>query len=292
MAPAPAPPLLFPSLLVSVLLFAGNPRPGACASPWSVPLEEEELEERGEGGLLSILSYDAFGHDYSPPSPPPPAPPNPPSSSCEGDLRGAGSFDTLCQLRADLELADDLYIEGKGSFVIFPGVVLSCPLPGCAILINLAGELRMGNMSALVAGRVDVHATNASLGEGSIVNTTALAGDPPPQTSGTPTGTHGDGGGHGGRGASCYTREGQSPDDSWGGDAYSWSTLMEPESYGSKGGTTNREKDYGGGGGGRIRLNMTDTLEVNGVVLADGGEGGLKGGGGSGGSIFLIASKM
>ncbi|MQM12790.1 hypothetical protein Taro_045709 [Colocasia esculenta] len=295
MAPAaPAPPLLLPALLVSVLLLAGNPSPGPCAAagvPWPLRTEAEE-PDGGAEGLLSILSYDSFGHDYSPPSPPPPAPPNPPSSSCEGDLRGAGSFDTLCQLSADLELSDDLYIEGKGSFVIFPGVVLSCALPGCAIVINLAGELRLGNMSALVAGRVDVHATNASLVEGSIVNTTALAGDPPPQTSGTPTGIHGDGGGHGGRGASCYTREGQSPDDSWGGDAYSWSSLMEPESYGSKGGSTSREKDYGGGGGGRIRFNMTDTLEVNGVILSDGGEGGLKGGGGSGGSIFLISSKM
>ncbi|CAA6666175.1 unnamed protein product [Spirodela intermedia] len=67
---------------------------------------------------------------------------------------------------------------------------------------------------------------------------------------------------------------------------------MMPESYGSRGGTTSREKDYGGGGGGRIRFNITDSLEINGLVIADGGEGGPKGGGGSGGSIYLMASKM
>lgn len=283
----PAPPLLVRCLLLAVILLDGNPRPGVGAGAFaSSPSLEEESHERGEGSL-SILRYD-----YSPPSPPPPGPPNPPSSSCEEDLHGVGSFDTLCQLNDDLVLSGDLYIEGKGSFVIFPSVVLRCPLPGCSVVINLSGEFRLGNKSVLEAGRLDVQATNVSLGEGSVVNTTGLAGEPPPQTSGTPSGIHGDGGGHGGRGASCYRREGQTPDDSWGGDAYSWSSLMMPESYGSRGGTTSREKDYGGGGGGRIRFNITDSLEINGLVIADGGEGGLKGGGGSGGSIYLIACKM
>ncbi|KAL0394136.1 UNVERIFIED_CONTAM: hypothetical protein Slati_4379800 [Sesamum latifolium] len=38
---------------------------------------------------------------------------------------------------------------------------------------------------------------NASFGNGSAVNTTGLAGSPPPQTSGTPQGVDGAGGGHG-----------------------------------------------------------------------------------------------
>ena len=236
----------------------------------------------------SILRYD-----YSPPSPSPAAPPDPQStSSCEEDLHGAGSFDTLCQLRDDLVISDDLYIIGNGSFVIFPGVVLKCLIPGCSIVIKLSGELELGNKSVLEAGWIDVVATNVSLSEGSIVNSTGLAGEPPAQTSGTPSGIHGDGGGHGGRGASCYRREGQAPDDSWGGDAYSWSSLMKPESFGSKGGTTSREKDYGGGGGGRIGFNITGFLIIDGIVAADGGDGGLKGGGGSGGSIYIVACKM
>ncbi|RWW17685.1 hypothetical protein GW17_00018372, partial [Ensete ventricosum] len=52
------------------------------------------------------------------------------------------------------------------------------------------------------------------------------------------------------------------------------------------------EKDYGGGGGGRVYLVIKDALEVNGSITADGGEGGSLGGGGSGGSIFINAAKM
>ena len=50
--------------------------------------------------------------------------------------------------------------------------------------------------------------------------------------------------------------------------------------------------DYGGAGGGRILLNMTDSVEVSGTLLANGGNAGTKGGGGSGGSVFIMADKM
>ncbi|KAF3503231.1 hypothetical protein F2Q69_00045011 [Brassica cretica] len=117
-------------------------------------------------------------------------------------------------------------------------------------------------------------------------------GSPPSQTSGTPQGIDGAGGGHGGRGACCLTDTRKLPEDVWGGDAYSWSTLSKPWSYGSKGGSTSREIDYGGGGGGRVKMNITQFLDVNGSLLAEGGYGGAKGGGGSGGSIFITAYKM
>ncbi|XP_078432105.1 uncharacterized protein LOC144703731 isoform X2 [Wolffia australiana] len=226
------------------------------------------------------------------PSSAPSQPPEPSSLSCEEDLHGVGSLDTVCQLNEDLSVSEDLYIEGKGSLVFFPGVGLRCSQPGCSIVFDLLGELKLGNKSVIEAGRVDVRASNISLAEGSVVNTTALGGEPPSQTSGRPSGIHGDGGGHGGRGASCYRKEGQAPEDSWGGDAYSWSTLMQPDSYGSRGGTTSREKDYGGGGGGCIKFNVTGFVQVDGLLACNGGDGGLKGGGGSGGSVYILALKM
>ncbi|ONK80989.1 uncharacterized protein A4U43_C01F24020 [Asparagus officinalis] len=128
--------------------------------------------------------------------------------------------------------------------------------------------------------------------DGAAVNTTALGGDPPEQTSGAGTGTHGDGGGHGGRGASCYVQDGETAEESWGGDVYAWDSLTKPWSFGSKGGSTSLEMDYGGGGGGRIMMVVKDVLEVNGVISADGGDGGWMGGGGSGGSIHIIANKL
>ncbi|MCI22562.1 hypothetical protein A2U01_0043738, partial [Trifolium medium] len=116
---------------------------------------------------------------------------------------------------------------------------------------------------------------------------TAMAGPPPPQTSGTPQGVTGGGGGHGGRGASCLVDTTKLPEDVWGGDAYAWATLQEPDSFGSAGASTSKESDYGGLGGGIVRMNVHQIMEINATLLADGGDGGTNGGGGSGGSIFI-----
>lgn len=247
------------------------------------------------GDEFSIIGYDfdAFHGDYTPPAPPPPSQPqHPPSLTCEDDLFGTGSLNTTCVLNSSIVFIDDVYIEGNGSLYISPGVNLSCPVLGCSITVNISGGFSLGSYSVIVAGSVSVSAWNASLFEGSIINVTALAGAPPAQTSGTPDGVQGAGGGHGGRGASCVSDNTKLPDDVWGGDAYSWSSLDEPVSYGSKGGTTVKEENYGGEGGGRIWIEANTTIEVGGDLLADGGDGGDKGGGGSGGSIFIGAQRM
>ncbi|KAK8553297.1 hypothetical protein V6N13_062106 [Hibiscus sabdariffa] len=244
---------------------------------------------------FSIIDSDVLSNhgDYSPPSPPPPPlPPLPPSLSC-GDLNGVGSLDTLCEVHSSVGFRRDVYIAGKGSFRVFPEVVLSCPLKGCSITINVShGEFSLGRGSRISAGTLFVTARNASFSKGSVVNVSGLAGQPPAQTSGTPSGIQGAGGGHGGRGASCVTDNMKLPDDVWGGDAYSWSSLDKPWSYGSKGGTTSKDEDYGGEGGGRIRFEMEEAIEVGGSLLANGGDGGVKGGGGSGGSIYIKAHRM
>ncbi|KAE8705874.1 putative zinc protease PqqL-like [Hibiscus syriacus] len=244
---------------------------------------------------FSIIDSDFLSThgDYSPPSPPPPPlPPLPPSLSC-GDLNGVGTLDTLCELHSSVGFRRDVYIAGNGSLRVFPEVILSCPFKGCSITIDMSrGEFSLGRDSRLSAGTLYITARNASFSKGSVVNVSGLAGQPPAQTSGTPSGIQGAGGGHGGRGASCVTDNMKLPDDVWGGDAYSWSSLDKPWSYGSKGGTTSKDKDYGGEGGGRIRLEMEETIEVGGSMLANGGDGGVKGGGGSGGSIYIKAHRM
>ncbi|CAG7911465.1 unnamed protein product [Brassica rapa] len=271
---------------VSVAAFAVNPSSSyrfAIVEPNSGLDPDSESESESE----SLL----FHQDYSPPAPPPP-PPHGPSVSCTDDLGGVGFLDTTCKIVADLNLTKDVYIAGKGNFIILPGVKFHCAIPGCSIAINVSGNFSLGAASTIVAGTFELSAGNASFAGGSAVNTTGLAGSPPSQTSGTPQGIDGAGGGHGGRGACCLTDTRKLPEDVWGGDAYSWSTLSKPWSYGSKGGSTSREIDYGGGGGGRVKMNITQFLDVNGSLLAEGGYGGAKGGGGSGGSIFIIAYKM
>ena len=237
----------------------------------------------------SIMLYH---HDYSPPSPPPP-PPHPPTVSCDGELEGVGNLDTTCQIVSDLNLTDSVYIQGRGNFFILPNVKVDCSaISGCEIAINISGHFSLGENSTIIAGAFDLTAGNATLREGSLINTTGLAGDPPSATSGSPVGLDGSGGGHGGRGASCLIDETKDPEDFWGGDTYSWSSLDKPWSFGSKGGSTSKTVDYGGGGGGKVRLHVSEFLVVNAQVMADGGEGGNKGGGGSGGSIHIMAYKM
>ncbi|KAL2543583.1 glycine-rich protein [Forsythia ovata] len=248
------------------------------------------------GGSDFELDIDSefllFHQDYTPPAPPPP-PPHPPSVSCEFDLGGIGSLDTTCEIAFNLNLSKNVYIAGKGNFVVLPNITINCSsFSGCYIAINVTGNFTLGENSAIIGGTFELTAGNASFGNGSSVDTTGLAGSPPPQTSGTPQGLDGAGGGYGGRGATCLRDTRKPPEDFWGGDPYEWSNLEKPWSYGSRGGTTSREVDYGGGGGGRVMLVIASLLEVNGTILADGGDGGTKGGGGSGGSIFIKAYKM
>ncbi|XP_006655064.3 uncharacterized protein LOC102713187 [Oryza brachyantha] len=271
--------LLLPPLLIILLLAvaSGNPSRGGF--------------DRGdaEAEAYSILTF----HDYTPPPPPSlPPPPAAPSATCAGDLRGVGDFDTRCVVPASVRLrGPGVYISGNGSLALVDGVALTCERPGCVVSANLSGDILLGREARVVAGWVSLSATNITLSTDAVVNTTALAGDPPDKTSGVPTGTYGDGGGHGGRGASCYVKKGQEQEDSWGGDMYAWAELKTPNSYGSKGGSTSVEKDYGGGGGGVVWLFARDIV-MNGTILADGGDGGTKGGGGSGGSIYLKATAM
>ncbi|KAK1324864.1 hypothetical protein QJS10_CPA01g02858 [Acorus calamus] len=208
--------------------------------------------------------------------------------SCE-DLKGVGSLNTTCLLNSSLYFAEDQNIYGTGNLLISDHVTIECPVKGCTLTFKVTGNITVCQHAKISAGSIVVNATNLTLEKYSSISTTALGGPPPAQTSGTPIGHDGAGGGHGGRGASCL-RSNQT--NIWGGDVYAWSNLSEPWSYGSKGGTTFEEEPYGGDGGGRIMLKLTDLIHVDGSITAEGGEGGLKGGGGSGGSIIIAAIRL
>ncbi|KAL4590948.1 hypothetical protein LXL04_003895 [Taraxacum kok-saghyz] len=208
--------------------------------------------------------------------------------SCEG-LGGVGSFETTCLLNSDVTITCNLYILGSGNMEILPNVMIVCPIEGCVISFNLSGNIKMGQKSGIIAGSVILSAANMSMESNSMINTTAMGGTPPSQTSGTPVGYDGAGGGHGGRGASCLRNNSTKY---WGGDVYAWSTLPYPWSYGSSGGGRSEEHKVGGKGGGRVKLIVKDVLYMDGSLLAKGGDGGVDGGGGSGGSIVIRALKL
>ncbi|KAL5551245.1 hypothetical protein UlMin_001421 [Ulmus minor] len=210
------------------------------------------------------------------------------SVSCE-DLGGVGSFNTTCLIKSNLSLNSDLHVYGTGNLEILRHVSVICAVEGCTVKFNLSGNVKVGHHASIIAGSVVFSAANLTMDYDSTINTTSLGGLPPSQTSGTPFGYDGAGGGHGGRGASCVKSNKTS---NWGGDVYAWSSLAEPWSYGSKGSGSSAKTPYGGNGGGRVKLLVSDTLYINGSVISEGGIGGSNNGGGSGGSIFVHAVKL
>lgn len=210
------------------------------------------------------------------------------SVSCD-DLGGVGSFDTTCTLKSNLYVNSDIYVFGKGNLEILSQVSIVCLVEGCTLSFNLSGNVKVGENAAVAAGSIVFSAINLTMGPKSSINTTALGGPPPSQTSGTPVGYDRAGGGHGGRGASCQKN---SENNFWGGDVYCWQSLSKPWCYGSKGGGKSDGHKFGGNGGGRIFLDVKELLSINGSVTAEGGDGGVDGGGGSGGSIIIHAQKL
>ena len=98
---------------------------------------------------------------------------------------------------------------------------------------------------------------------------------------GTSTGGSGGGGGHGGYG-------GNSSSNAAGGIVYD--SLTSPTGLGSGGGG---QLSSGGAGGGALHLTVSGTLAVDGVFSADGlPANGQAAGGGSGGSLWVSATKL
>lgn len=89
------------------------------------------------------------------------------------------------------------------------------------------------------------------------------------------------GGGYGGRGGDMLKN--------YGGQRYG--SVTNPLDLGSGGGNS-AGNGYGGSGGGAMRLNVTGTITINGVLSADGLAGGYYAGGGSGGSIYVTANTI
>ena len=207
------------------------------------------------------------------------------SVGCESDLGGEGSLDTLCRLLSSVTLGASSFIVGAGALEIGHHVSLSCSAPGCEIVVLLSKNLALAPGAAISGGSLTIQAANIIIQENAFITTTALGGDPPADAGGTPASLDGAGGGHGGRGASC-----EEDADAWGGDVYAWETLAAPWSYGSRGGTTSESK-LGGAGGGRVAI-TTGELLLNGTVKSKGDSVGLRGGGGSGGSIAIKATNM
>ncbi|MFA6602756.1 MAG: fibronectin type III domain-containing protein, partial [Candidatus Shapirobacteria bacterium] len=137
-------------------------------------------------------------------------------------------------------------------------------------------DITAQNVTVLAAGKIDVSSRGyySSLGLGAGNDSTL-------STTGE------GGGGHGGSGGNGSTNTGGS----------TYGSLAEPLTLGSGGGfgyVSSSDYEPGGSGGGVLRLSVTQTLNLEGPLLANGEtkSGCSRCGGGAGGSVYLTAATI
>ncbi len=177
--------------------------------------------------------------------------------------------------------------QTSGDLVVANGV--SCSLDAGSytfnsILVQAGGSLVIKGNTSLNQG-VTINVTSLTVESGGSVN---ADGQGYPASTGPgvgPDGGQAAGGGHGGQGGNG---NGTSVGGVIYGDVYNPNTLGSGGGHGWNGG-------IGGAGGGAIRLIVSDTLSLNGVLSTNGNNGNSfygAGGGGAGGSIWVTANTL
>ncbi|XP_070535282.1 uncharacterized protein [Ptychodera flava] len=191
----------------------------------------------------------------------------------EGNPSGEYNFDVV-------HVQDQGYIHMISDPVSDPGMLFTTRLfwiDGGGFVEGTHLYIRSENITVDAGGRLSADGLGYSVSDGS-----STEPDGTPRTGlhgvineglGFTYSSYGSGGGHGGTGGhGKYVQK--------TGRAYGH--IYEPEHFGSAGGGPN-----GGTGGGRIWFNVTDTIQIDGTVSANGADGTGHSGGGSGGSIWM-----
>lgn len=173
-------------------------------------------------------------------------------------------------------------------------------------VINLTNAINVSLVSSTINSNISwTGLTSLNIDSGSLINANALGCSKGTATGtngygpdtgtgvcavstsgyGDSSGTSGAGGSHGGGGGRA--------NDSFTGTTYGSNTA--PVLLGSGGGAGNTST--GGFGGGKIRIDASGTVTINGVISANGANGataasGTAGGGGSGGSVYITAGTV
>jgi hypothetical protein len=151
---------------------------------------------------------------------------------------------------------------------------LNCdPVTGGSVLIT-AGGVTVASNAAIMAAGAGYAYHRGTTGYG-------LGGGGP-----APGGYRGGGGGHGGRGGTGNPSSGGA-----GGQPYG--TTNAPVDAGSAGGSDTTGVQFGGNGGGVVRLDVgSGTVRVDGTLSVGGANSGSWCGGGAGGSVFIKCQTM
>jgi len=207
---------------------------------------------------------------------------------CEG-----GGIDWPPANERNETILDDSYaakyastIRCDGSLVLAPAARLccsSCPRTsgasssvGCKLSLHVAEELVLLNSSSIISGTLEIFSGVINITEGACLDVTGAS------PSFIKTTTH-SGGSFGGLGASCNGPLSTSA-------SYDFDQYFQPASYGSSGAGSSIGLFDGALGGGIIFISTT-SLYVGGTIRSDGATS-SKTGGGSGGSINIIADSV
>ncbi len=173
----------------------------------------------------------------------------------------------------------DFLVTLSNQFTRLQSTTNSAIAPGATVLVSYNWQENYQGFSLVISndmqvvsgGRVNVSGNGYAGGNG-------FGGGASQSTNFPTTFTAGGGGGHGGAGGLSATL-------AMGGASYGSDT--NPATLGSGGGTGS---DIGGSGGGSARLLVGGTVQMDGVISADGSNGSnTYSGGGAGGSVLITA---
>jgi hypothetical protein len=149
-------------------------------------------------------------------------------------------------------------------------------------VVTCGGTNTSGQISGQWAGQgVTINASNVAVAVGGQISADSQGYVPPGGNNpGNGPGSNGGGGAYGGLGGG-------------GSGGTTYGSAVMPTDLGSSGESHSASGYHrGGAGGGAIRLVVTNTLQLDGSVSANGGDSNTGGGGGSGGSIWVTANTL
>ncbi|MBI5392279.1 LamG domain-containing protein, partial [Candidatus Woesearchaeota archaeon] len=175
-----------------------------------------------------------------------------------------------------------------GSWYINSLVIIDKNITCANITMGASGKIQPGNRSWYI-----ISSENLTMIDGSVMNFTAMGFN-----SSTGSGVGSNSATDGGGGAGYGGIGGKSSVGIIGGGTYG--SALHPTDLGSGGGNGNTQTGnmgYGAQGGGSITINISKNFEINGSVLANGGNPANQssiaaGGGGSGGSVYVVANNI
>ena len=175
----------------------------------------------------------------------------------------------------------DPEVEIRSVFTLMPGEYIFHNL---VVRENVSLILKSDVESEEEFKGVRIIAENITIEEGGLITAT---GEGYAANQGLGAGDYGSGGAYGGRGAGDNTIE---VDSLYGEGGSTYGSPYQPIDLGSGGGDCQGE--IGGGGGGAMFLEVSDTLTVDGEIVSNGEESVYPAGSGSGGSIYIVTEEL